>query len=96
MLTNNEKEIEKAISIYTKFANVMYNKMLTKKYGIKPCKPCGDEDNIGKYNIHVLEFQRQKIGELSDGDCSECSTIPEPVTPCSQESMNCCCTEYKI
>lgn len=98
MLTNDINKVEEANSIAKKFASVVYNEMMTKKYGVKPCKTCGDEDKIGDFNIHVLKYEMHQLKSISlcDEQCScveqhKCKPNPiydEPACGCDFDLIN--------
>lgn len=90
MLTNDIQAINNARKVTYKFASVAYNDMMTKRYGIKPCKQCGNNDKVGKYNIHILEYEKMILSEMSEENC--CSEYKPVCPPCKQhtcDSMGC-------
>lgn len=66
MLTEDQYKVEYADKVSCKFANIMYNKMCSVRYGVKPCNACGDNDIIGGENIHIIEWKKLKLSQMSD------------------------------
>lgn len=74
MLTEDVNIVNNSLAISKKFANITYNKMLSKRYGVKPCRDCGDMDNIGGRNRHVVRYERMVLSTYND--CGLYETIP--------------------
>jgi hypothetical protein len=68
MLTEDKNTIRNYHNVASKFANIAYNSMLQKRYGIKSCKSCGDLDIVGGKNIHVIEYEKMLLSQMRDCD----------------------------
>ena len=66
MLTEDINSINNYYRISCKFATIVYNKMMVKRYGVKTCKECGSNDIVGGKNIHILDYEKLRLSQMRD------------------------------
>lgn len=66
MLTNNIQDINTYDEIACRFASVIYDNMLVKRYGVNPCKKQYHS------NRTLLEYEKLILNQLLEGDCKPC------------------------